>query len=106
MNILAVLGSVLPMIIKLASGFFDNTPNIKKAILVAGAGVGEGLDTWAHLTGIAEKLKKLPPGVDFSDADLREMHVERHKDMDAMREELARREALLKNPSPSKVPIE
>lgn len=101
MEILALIGSVLPMLIDFGAGLFKDRPNIERAILVGGGMAETGIESWARLSGIAEKIRSMPPGADFTDADLREMHEKRHANLEKFREMLAEKKADL-----SEAPIE
>lgn len=86
---LAFITTVLPVFMQLVLGFFDDKPNIKKALLIGASMAQTGVEGWSRFASIAEKIKTLAPGTDFTDEDLEKMSVGRDQvlsDFDRMLE--------------------
>lgn len=89
---LAAIASILPIVVQLAVGFFDDKPNIKKAILIGSSMAEVGIEGYTRFASIADKISSMPEGQDFTDEELSKMSETRDVVLDGFAKMLERRQ--------------
>ena len=90
---LEIISFILPTMFKFVGGFFDDKPNIKKAIMIGASMAETGLEGWHRFATIAEKIRSMPEGQDFTDEDLDKMSATRDIVLDSFIKMLEARKA-------------